>query len=749
MKRKSILPLVIISVLCLSTLQSFSQQVKAPDLTLENIFGGKFGQDGYGPVRWLKDGKGYSTMEGNKSVAGRDIVRYDAKTGSRTIMVDANSLIPEGESKPLAITDYIWSNDNSMLMIFTNTRRVWRRHTRGDYWVLDLETGRLQQLGKEVERTTMMFCKFSPDDRKVAYVSYNNIYVEDLSSGQSKQITKDGCDYIVNGTFDWVYEEELDCRDGFRWSPDSKHIAYWQSDTRGTGTFNMINNLDSIYPVVISLPYPKVGTTNSDVKVGVVSADGGEPRWFKVPGDPRNNYLPRMEFIPNSNEVMIQQLNRLQNTNTVWVGDIISMKLTNILVDKDDAWVDIHDNIEWMEGEKYFTWTSEKDGWMHLFLVSRSGEIQHDIINSPLDVVSISCIDEKGGYVYYIASPENFAQRYLYRSKINGKSKPERISPADMPGQHSYQMSPDAKWAIHNFQNHVTPNQISLVNLPDHTRIRTLGDNKVAKERYDQLGLNHKEFFKVDIGEAIFDAWMIKPKNFDPSKKYPVIFYVYGEPAGTTVQDNWGGGDLFHQYLAQQGYIIMSVDNRGTKVPRGAAWRKCIYEKIGITASFDQRDAALRIQDMFDYVDPGRIGIWGWSGGGQMTLNCIFRFPEVYHTGIAVSFVSHQKLYDTIYQERYMGLPSTNPDGYEDGSPINHAYNLQGNLLIVHGTADDNVHYQSTEWLTNELIKQGKIFYQLSYPMRSHGISERENTTLHLRMQMEDFWLKNLTQGGV
>ncbi len=699
-------------------------------------------------MRWLVDGDGYTTLERSKSVRGTDIVKYDAKSGDRSIIVDAAKLVPSGQENPLSISDYIWSPDNTKLMIFTNTRRVWRRHTRGDYWVLDLVSGKLQQLGKQVERTTMMFAKFSPDNKKVAYVSLNNIYIEDLKTEKLNQITKDGCDYIVNGTFDWVYEEELNCRDGFRWSPDSKTIAYWQSDTRGTGTFTMVNNLDSIYPILIPLPYPKVGTMNSDVKVGVISVDGGNTRWFDVPGDPRNNYMPRMDFIPNSNEVMIQQLNRLQNTNTVWVGNVLSMELKNILTDKDDAWVDIHDNIQWMDNEKYFTWTSEKDGYMHLYLVARSGEIMHDIINFPMDVVNISCIDEKGGYVYYIATPENFTQRYLYRSKINGKGKPERISPEDMPGQHEYQMSPTARWAIHTFQNHVTPNQISLVELPKHSLVRTLVSNKEAKDRYDQLGLRPKEFIKVDIGEVVCDAWMIKPKDFDPSKKYPVIFYVYGEPASSTVQDNWGGGDLFHQYMAQQGYLVMSVDNRGTKVPRGAAWRKCVYEKVGITAPFDQRDAALVIQDMFDFVDPDRIGIHGWSGGGQMTLNCMFRFPEVYKTGIAVAFVSHQKLYDTIYQERYMGLPSTNPEGYEDGSPINHAYNLQGNLLIMHGTADDNVHYQSTEWLVNELVKQNKIFYQVSYPMRSHGISERENTSLHVRRQMEDFWLKNLVPGG-
>ena len=720
-----------------------------PDLTLENIFGGKFSQNGFGPVRWLQDGQGYTSLEFNSQTGGRDIVRYDAKTGDRVILVPSANLIPKGQSKPLEVSDYIWSHNNQKMLIFTNTRRVWRYHTRGDYWVLDLNTKILRQLGQAIEPTTMMFAKFSPNDQYVGFVSKNNIYIEDLETELLTQMTLDGDEHTVNGTFDWVYEEEFDSRDGFRWSPDSKSIAYWQSDTQGTGTFYMINNLDSIYPKLIPLPYPKVGTSNSAVKVGVVTIADQKSRWFDVPGDPRNHYIPRMDFIPNSNEVMIQQLNRLQNTNTVFVGNVSDMSLTVLLVDRDDAWLDIHDNIQWMKNETHFTWTSEKDGWMHLYMVSRDGKEMTDIIGAPMDVVQINCIDEKGGYVYYIACGDSFTQRYLYRSKLNGKGQPERISPANQAGQHSYQISPTAKYAIHTFQNTNTPPIISLVSLPDHKILRVFEDNQEAKDRYEALGLNDKEFFKVDIGEVVFDAWMIKPIGFDPSKKYPVIFYVYGEPAGSTVQDNWGGGDLFHQYMAQQGYLIMSVDNRGTKVPRGAPWRKCIYEKIGITASFDQRSAAVNIQEMFDFVDPDRIGIWGWSGGGQMTLNCMFRFPEVYSTGIAVAFVSDQRLYDTAYQERYMGLPSGNPEGYKDGSPITHASNLEGNLLIIHGTADDNVHYQSTEWLVDELVKHGKIFYQLSYPMRSHGIYEREGTSLHLRKQMEDFWLKNLEAGGM
>ena len=739
----------ILLLLCSGMAITANAQTNTTTLKLENIYKNDiYSEKSYGPIRWSKDNKGYLTFESSLEANGRDIVKYDAKTGARSVVCSAKSFVPEGQATPLSVSDYVWSADNSKLLIFTNTKRVWRYNTKGDYWVLDLQSGKLRQLGKSVDPSTMMFAKFSPDGSRVAYVSKLNIYVDDLLTGKVSQITTDGGVNIVNGTFDWVYEEELDCRDGFRWSSDGKKIAYWQSDTKGIGTFYMINNVDSIYPKITPFPYPKVGTPNSAVKIGVVSAEGGATKWFDIPGDPSNHYLARMDFIPNSEEVMIQQLNRLQNTNKVWIGNTSNMSLTNILTDTDKTFLDIHDNIQWLDHEKYFTWTSEKDGWLRLYLVSRDGKTVNPIIKENLDVVNINCIDGKGGYVYYIASPDNFTQRYLYRSRIDGKGAAERVTPTNLAGQNSYQISGNARWAIHTFNNVVTPPIISLVSLPSHKEVRLFEDNAAAKNRFGQLGLNPKEFFKVDIGEVVLDAWMIKPIGFDPSKKYPVIFYVYGEPAGTTVQDSWGGGDLWHQYVAQQGYIVMSVDNRGTKVPRGAEFRKSIYRQVGILASADQSKAAQKIATMFSFVDSKRLGIWGWSGGGQMTLNCLFRYPEIYSTGIAISFVSDQRLYDNIYQERYMGLLDDNKDGYRDGSPINFAKNLKGNLMIIHGTADDNVHYQSFEMLTNELIRNNKMFSMMSYPMRSHSISERENTSLHLRETMEKYWKSNLPAGG-
>jgi len=719
-------------------------------LTLERIFKEQeFKLKRFGPAVWLKDGSGYTTLEASDDFPlAREIIKYNPETGKRSVLVDARQLIPEGTQNPLLISGYHWSADGKKLLVFTNTKRVWRYETRGDYWILNTVSGELSRLGKFAKPSTMMFAKFSPDGRKVGYVVENNIFVEDLNSFEVLQLTHDGSSRIINGTFDWVYEEELNCRDGFRWSPDSRTIAYWQSDTEGTGIFYLINNIDSLYSRPIPFPYPKVGTTNSAVKVGVVPAAGGKTKWFDIPGDPRNNYLARMDFIPNSNEVMIQQLNRLQNSNTVRIGNVLSMHLTKILTDTDEAFLHIHDNIQWLDNEKYFTWTSEMDGWYHLYKVSRDGKEMELITRGDFDVVEINCIDEKGGYVYYIASPENYTQRYLYRSRIDGNGIAERVSPKNIEGQYSYQMSPDSKWAIATFQNVTTPNRITLINLPRHEELNVLEDNAELKAKYDSLHLNPKAFFKIDIGDAVLDAWMIKPADFTDSRKYPLIIFLYGEPASSTVQDEWTHRALWHQYLAQQGYVIMSIDNRGTDVPRGRAWRKSIYRQIGILAAHDQAKAARKIFEQFSFIDSARVGMWGWSGGGQMTMNCMFRYPEIYKTGIAVAFVADQRLYDTIYQERYMGLPEDNKEGYYDGSPISHASKLAGNLMIIHGTADDNVHYQSFEMLVDELIKHNKLFSMMSYPMRSHGINERENTALHLYRVMEDFWKKNLPPGG-
>lgn len=718
-------------------------------LILEEVLSGRLIQTEYvGGINWLKDGERYSTLERNAETGGMDVIAYRAKDNRREVLIPSTRFINPETGKPIAIRSIAWSADNSRVLIYNNTRQVWRYDTRGDYWVLTLNTGKLQQLGKGLPEASMMFAKFSPDATRVAYVSDNNLYVEEIASGRINQLTHDGSETIVNGTFDWVYEEEFSCRDGFRWSPDGQTIAYWQSDTEGTGFFDIINNVDSIYPTFIHFPYPKAGTLNSAVKVGTISVEGGQTTWIRIPGDMRENYLPRMEFIPESNDLFIQQLNRQQNTNRIWIARAGEPTPTNIFTDTDAAWLDTNDNIEWLDKNTYFTWESERSGWRHLYRISRDGKDIQPITQGEFDYISPVGMDKQKGLVYFIASPDDFNQRYLYSARLKGKGEVERLSPMDQAGQHRYAMSPTGKWAVHTFSNAVTPPVIDMVSFPKHQSVRMIKDNAKAKEQYAALGLNPKEFVKVKSGDLILDAWMIKPVSFDASKKYPVIIEVYGEPAGSTVQDVWGNGDLLNQYIANLGYIVVSIENRGAAAPRGREWRKCIYGEVG---TFSAEDQYRGIQDMarqFPYIDLSRVGITGWSGGGSQTLNCMFRYPDLFHTGIAIAFVADQRTYDTIYQERYMDTPQNNPEGYRKGSPITYAEGLKGNLLLIHGTGDDNVHYQNCELLANELIRHGKIFSQISYPMRSHGIYEGAGTTLHLRKSMEDYWLKNLPAGG-
>lgn len=742
MKKKSVLMLAV--GLFGLTLSISAQHV--PTLE-EAVRGGLIRTESGGSVNWMKDGEHYSKIERNEN-GGFDVMAYKAKDNSKEVLIPASLLVNPETKKPISVRSFTFCDDNSKALIYTNTRRVWRYDTKGDYWVLDLKSGKMQQLGKKFPEATLMFAKFSPDATRVAYVSGNNIYVENIADGTITALTTDGNDVIVNGTFDWVYEEEFGCRDGFRWSPDGQYIAYWRSDTEGTGWFDMINNVDSIYPTFVHFPYPKAGTTNSAVKVGYVPSQGGTTTWINIPGDQRNNYIPRMEFIPDSNELFIQQMNRAQNTNKVWTVKIGEIEPTNILTETDKAWVETNDKVRWLKGNKYFTWESERSGWRHLYRVSRDGKEIVPITKGNLDFINEVGVDMQKGLVYFIATAENYTQRYLYQAKLFGKGEVTMISPADQLGQHNYNMSPTGKWAVHTFSNAQTPPVIDMVSFPGHKSVRLITDNASAKEQYKALGWRPKEFVKTKSGDLTLDAWMIKPMDFDPSKKYPVIIEVYGEPASSTVQDSWGGGDVWNQFMANQGYIIVSIDNRGANVPRGREWRKCIYGEVGTFASEDQAKGIQELGRKYSFIDMSRIGITGWSGGGSQTLNCMFRYPDVFNTGIAIAFVADQRLYDTIYQERYMNTPQNNPDGYRKGSPISYAEGLKGNLLLIHGTGDDNVHYQNCEMLVNELVKHGKLFSQLSYPMRSHGIYEGEGTTLHLRKSMANYWLKNLPAGG-
>jgi dipeptidyl-peptidase-4 len=690
-----------------------------------------------------------------------DIVRYETATAQREVMVSASQLIPPGSDKPLAIQDYALSEDLSRILIFTNSKRVWRQNTRGDYWVLDPKTGALRKLGNGGPPSSLMFAKFSPDGSKVAYVRFNNIYVEDIESGVATRLTFDGGEKIINGTADWVYEEEFFIRDGFRWSPDGKRIAYWQFDTTHVKDFPLVYDTGApykvvtgipypesgVYPTVRQIPYPQPGTANSLVRVGVVPSLGGETKWTQVPGYPNDHYIARMEWAGDSDTLVLQHLNRLQNTNDVLLADARTGTVRSAYQDHDAAWVDVVDTLKWLRGGKEFLWVSEQDGWRHVYVISRDGKKVHLVTPWAFDVIEVVGVDPGEEWLYYMASPENATQQYLYRSRLEGKGVPERLTPANQPGTHSYQVSPDLHWAFHTYSTFDTPPTTDLVQLPDHKLQRVVEDNAKLSSAAKDLVSAPTEFVRVDIGEGVtLDGWLMKPKDFDPARKYPVLVYVYGEPAAQTVVDRWDDG-AFHRALARDGYVIVSFDNRGTPAPKGRAWRKIIYGSVGVLSSKEQALALLALEKTHPYLDPNRVAVWGRSGGGSNTLNLMFRHPEIYKVGMAVAPVPDQRLYDTIYQERFMGLPQDNADGYKAGSPINFAEGLQGKLLLVHGSGDDNVHYQGTELLVNRLVELSKPFDFMSYPGRTHALVEGPGTAFHLYCLLARYLEEHLPPG--
>jgi dipeptidyl-peptidase-4 len=703
----------------------------------------------YGPVRWLDGGRSYTTLEPSaKSEAVLELVRYDASTGQREVLITDQELTAPGEKTPIHIEDYAWSSDFNRVLLFTNSKRVWRKNTRGDYWVLNRKSGTLRKLGDGGPPSTLMFAKFSPDGSKVAYVRFNNIYVEDLESGEIARLTADGSEKIINGTSDWVYEEEFDLRDAFRWSPDGKRIAYWQFDTSQVKTFALIHDSGAphqvvtnipypefgVYPTVQQIPYPEPGTPNSSVRIGVVLSAGGETRWMQVPGYANDNYIARMEWAGNSDSLILEHLNRLQNTNDVLLAEVKTGAVRTVFQDHDRAWVDVVDDLKWLHDGKDFLWLSEQDGWGHVYLIARDGKQVRLVTAGAFDVIDLLGVDADENWIYYMASPENATQSYLYRARLEGKGRPERVTPANQPGTHTYRVSPDLRWAIHEYSTFDTPPVTDLVRLPDHQSQRVLEDNRGLRSSTTELVSSPTEFLRVDLGGGVtLDGWLIKPRNFDPSKKYPTLIYVYGEPAAQTVVDRWDEWNgIFHRTLAQEGYIVASFDNRGTPAPKGRDWRKVVYGNVGVLSSTEQALALEALEKDRHYIDPNRVAVWGRSGGASNTLNLMFRHPELYQVGMAVAPVADQRLYDSIYQERYMGLPQDNAEGYKTGSPINFADGLRGKLLLIHGSGDDNVHYQGTELLVNRLVELGKPFDFMTYPGRTHAIVEGPGTAYHL-----------------
>ena len=720
-----------------------------------NLFGRVLPND----VVWNESETGYFTIKDN------NIVLVSTRGKEDKVILSSSQV------NNLEIESFSFSQSKNKILIFTQSVKVWRYNTRGDYWVYDFKKNEIQKLGRNMSGSSLMFAKFSPNERFVAYVSKEksesgirnsstsvNIYLESLDDRTIKKLTSsNGTKKLINGTFDWVYEEEFGCRDGFIFNEDGTRIAFWQIDANQVRDFYMINNTDSIYSYTIPVEYPKVGEDLTPARIGVINLTNEEITWMKIPGEQNKFYLPRMTWMPGRNDLMIQQLNRKQNHSKIYIANANNGRTELLMEEKDDAWVDLRSSWpyqvqagwKFINNGKEFLYTTEKDGWSHIYRFDITNKTEYLVTKGNYDVVKPLAYDEKNENVYFIASPENPTERYLYKTSAKGDGKLIRVTPDVLEGSHNYQISTKAKYAFHSFSNYFTRPMQAIVSLPNH---KFINENQNMIEKYDlEKKKDHPlEFFEITtVDDVTMEGWIVKPKNLDKNKKYPVLFYFYSEPAGQTGVNRYGAGNngLYDGNLGEDGYVYVTFDGRGTPSPKGRAWRKAIYRNIGRINVRDMAMGAKAVFEKYEFIDTSRVAVHGWSGGGTATLNCLFQYPEIFHTGIAVAAVANQLTYDNIYQERYMGDPKESYQDYVDGSPIKYAKNLEGNLLYIHGTGDDNVHYQNAEMLANELIKHKKVFYMLSYPNRSHGIRE-DGAYPHVRLMFTDFLRKNCPPGG-
>lgn len=567
-----------------------------------------------------------------------------------------------------------------------------------------------------------------------------NLYLSDPATGKEAPLTdqKSGTD---------IHYEEI------QWSPDNTKVLFVETDVSKVRTRVMIEKSDPSYPNVRRMRFARVGETIHSHRIGVVDKEERKPHWLPIPAPEEGYYLGEVCWANNSKEVFVEKLSRFRDERWFLLCNVDTDEVKTIFHETDPAWVvaSIQKNtgIQWIEEGAKFIVVSEKDGWRRAYLYSREGEELAVLTPKRCDLIEKCCIDESGGWYYYYASPENATQKYLYRAALDGTDSAQRITPQDQPGTHDYRFSPNAQWAFHTYSSFDQPPITELVEMPEHRVVRTLEDNHNLGERASQIGVQPVEFLTLDIGDnVVMDAWMLKPSEFDPTKKYPVLVYVYGEPHSQTVLDQWGAGQaLYHRAIAEAGYVVVSIDNRGTPAPKGAAWRRAVFGSLGPLSTEEQAAGLEEVARQKPYVDQSRVAIWGWSGGGSNTLNAMFRKPEVYHVGIAVVPKPQPHLYNAGFQENYMRDREVNREGYERSAPINFAAGLKGDLLILHGGGETNTHIQIVEGLIDRLIELGKPFDYMVYPNRNHGLSEGPGSVVHVRQQVARYLTSHLPAG--
>jgi dipeptidyl-peptidase-4 len=684
------------------------------ELTVERIYASDDFDGQSVSVNWMPDGRHWSTTE-RDSLGREELWQVEAATGRREKLVSAAELVHQGSTDPLPIEGYAFSNDGRRVLIFSESQQVWRARTKGRYYVFDFPTRRLSPVSSA--DGWQMFGKLSPDARQVAFVRNNDLYVTDLASGSERRLTFDGSETIINGTTDWVYEEELGLRDAFRWSPDGLRIAYWRFDQSPVRTYWLVDAMP-LYPELNGVRYPKAGEANSTVRVGSVELASGETTWFDL-GDATDGYIARMEWAASSEEVVIQRLNRHQSQLDLLLGDARTGVVSLLFSERDEAWLNANNDLTWVDNGRSFIWTSDRDGFSHVYLYDRSGRMVRQLTRGNWDVTEFHGVDEQARRIFFTAAVESPLTRSTYSASLDGGNM-TRL--AGGRGTHSARFSPDYGLFTDTHSSIGIPPVTRLRRVEDGSEVRVLADNAELLRTIEALDLREPEFFSIGAEDGTrLNAWIIKPRDFDPDKSYPLLLYVYGGPGSQTVRDAWGGSRyLWHQMLVQEGILVASVDNRGTGA-RGREFTKQVYLRLGQMETADQLAAVRQLGDL-PYVDASRIGIWGWSYGGYMALMTSFLGGSRVAAAIAGAPVTSWELYDTIYTERFMRTPQENAEGYALGAPLSHAAGLQGDLLIIHGTADDNVHPQNTLKMIYELEQAGKQFDMRLYPGQRHGV---------------------------
>ncbi len=604
----------------------------------------------------------------------------------------------------------------------------------------DVRTGEKLDLSGPFDGQPRSGGRASPDGKQTLEFDESGLFVREVESGQRNVLVPG-----PSNDRDVRYED-------LAWSPDGKRILFVERDATDVRERAVLVPDDPSYPGVRYLRFARVGEVIDKLRVGRINSDGTDLQWLAIDSPPEGFYLGQVEWAGSSDEILIEKFSRFRNQREfLLAGTDGSVK--RIYHESNDAWAESsqgkNSGLHWIQDGKAFIVVSEKDGWRHAFLYSRDGKELAVLTPGEYDIIDRAIADEPGGWYYFYASPHEGTRKYLYRVPLDGSGVMERITPEDLPGTHEYTFSPDAKWAIHTFSTLDSPPRVELVSLPDHQVIRILEDNSELRERMKRELVHPTEFLQLDIGNGvILDTWMIKPKDFDPSRKYPVLVYVYGEPHAQTVLDQWGAVHIdFHRLIANLGYLVVSIDNRGTPAPKGAAWRRSVFGSLGPLSTEEQEAGLKELARARPCVDLTRVAIWGWSGGGTNTLNAMFRKPDSYHVGIAVVPKPQPHLYNAWFQEIFMRTRETNPEGYARAAAINFAEGLKGKLLIITGSGETNTHIQIVEGLVDRLIELGKPFDYMVYPNRDHGLREGAGTSVHLRMLMIRYLVENLPAG--